>query len=633
MNNYNNMNNLNFLKQIKIIVFCILFVGYAGSTQAMTNEKTASATAKNIDVHSIYIRGTDGAVFKRLYSRDGTVTIGHTAGLTSGSLDMCVGDNNAFGYSPTFTFTAGGGSWDTPHGLWVTSINKDRTKEKEKATYWQRFNDSGGGGRWGRIAWSAVKPVTWDGKTGYGSGKVYLSSSNSDVVSCAGMKCEAVSNGNATITAHFPSVTTRMWVWAHYSKPYKGTKVNGKIWKYDGSDDWISEHWDHPNSVNKRKPDWMFCPTVESPNDDNKNYCTNKLALPEKTVSWPVSVGAADRCSYCGDGKITSSEECDTTAGSTPVDSCVASYDSMCEYCVSPNKLNQCTWQTIVGPHCGDGIVNGTEQCDAGVNNGLACTAPYNGTCQYCSNMCTNAVANGPYCGDGIKNDAEECDGSDGVRSGRKCTSNCTISYVAECGTKNGLHTNTIPKDPNLCANSSVVSIFPYLLPTGRWYWQCNQLSKPASPELMDCHASTCLANDPIKRTSPVIISDNMKTTISLNCPGDNGNKLCCKIHNTTKGNDPEEIVCTGSSLEKEIVEGQNEFGADCWFDDGNGEDDDEPIVNKDFKVQTACIESQCTANGTCAKAPKIAGSRSQCKSTCNSNADCTSGRIIETRP
>ena len=168
----------------------------------------------------------------------------------------------------------------------------------------------------------------------------------------------------------------------------------------------------------------------------------------------------------------------------------------------------------------------------------------------------------------------------------------------------------------------------------GWWHWQCEH-NPQAYPQKVDCHAPTCLVNMPIKYTNPVIISNNMRTTISLNCPGSNGNKLCCKIHNTTKGSIPEKTICTGDSGEIEIVEGENEFDAECWFDKNNSKtkDPNEPPVKKDFKVQTACIESQCTANGTCAKAPKIANSRSKCKSSCNSNADCTSGRIIETRP
>jgi fibro-slime domain-containing protein len=59
---------------------------------------------------------------------------------------------------------------------------------------------------------------------------------------------------------------------------------------------------------------------------------------------------------------------------------------------------------TVCAPKCGDGIVNGTEQCDDGLNNS---DAAYGG----CTTQCTI----GPYCGDGNVDsvDGEECD--DGV--------------------------------------------------------------------------------------------------------------------------------------------------------------------------------------------------------------------------
>jgi fibro-slime domain-containing protein len=59
---------------------------------------------------------------------------------------------------------------------------------------------------------------------------------------------------------------------------------------------------------------------------------------------------------------------------------------------------------TVCSPKCGDGIVNGTEQCDNGPNNS---DTAYGG----CTTQCTI----GPYCGDGKVDSTfgEECD--DGV--------------------------------------------------------------------------------------------------------------------------------------------------------------------------------------------------------------------------
>jgi hypothetical protein len=72
------------------------------------------------------------------------------------------------------------------------------------------------------------------------------------------------------------------------------------------------------------------------------------------------------------------------------------------------------------GPYCGDGIVNGTEECDNGILDGA-----YGG----CTPQCTL----GPHCGDGIVNGPECCDDGDSNGLDGLCSASCrnTIS----CGT------------------------------------------------------------------------------------------------------------------------------------------------------------------------------------------------------
>jgi fibro-slime domain-containing protein len=75
---------------------------------------------------------------------------------------------------------------------------------------------------------------------------------------------------------------------------------------------------------------------------------------------------------------------------------------------------------TVCSPKCGDGIVNGTEQCDDGLNNS---DTAYGG----CTTQCTI----GPYCGDGKVDTAfgEECD--DGVN--QSPTYGTTTGCAAGC--------------------------------------------------------------------------------------------------------------------------------------------------------------------------------------------------------
>ena len=64
------------------------------------------------------------------------------------------------------------------------------------------------------------------------------------------------------------------------------------------------------------------------------------------------------------------------------------------------------------GTYCGDGVVNGTEECDDGILDGS-----YGG----CTKQCKLA----PHCGDGIVNGPEECDhGTDNDHDGI-CSRNC----------------------------------------------------------------------------------------------------------------------------------------------------------------------------------------------------------------
>ena len=86
------------------------------------------------------------------------------------------------------------------------------------------------------------------------------------------------------------------------------------------------------------------------------------------------------------------------------------------------------------GPYCGDGILDEGEECDDGLENGIACTPPYGDECTYCSETCTLETIEGPYCGDGIQNGNEECDGSDGVPPHHTCTEFCTLEYIPYCG-------------------------------------------------------------------------------------------------------------------------------------------------------------------------------------------------------
>jgi cysteine-rich repeat protein len=111
---------------------------------------------------------------------------------------------------------------------------------------------------------------------------------------------------------------------------------------------------------------------------------------------------------YCGDGSVqTSFELCDNGA-----DNDDDAYDG-------------CTTKCDFGPYCGDGIPNGAEACDNGVDN--VSYAPQKGGCGY---DCQAA----PYCGDGTRNGPEQCDLGTDKNTGDYGTCNADCSFAPRCG-------------------------------------------------------------------------------------------------------------------------------------------------------------------------------------------------------
>ncbi len=130
---------------------------------------------------------------------------------------------------------------------------------------------------------------------------------------------------------------------------------------------------------------------------------------------------------FCGDGIINGNEECDD--GEQNGNVCTPTSENSCTYC-----SDTCTLITVNStgpePYCGDGIVNNNEACDNGEQNGKTCSPEYGETCTYCNSDCSELITvNGGYCGDGyVDEPQEECD--DKESNGNTCIppkdSSCT---------------------------------------------------------------------------------------------------------------------------------------------------------------------------------------------------------------
>jgi fibro-slime domain-containing protein len=139
---------------------------------------------------------------------------------------------------------------------------------------------------------------------------------------------------------------------------------------------------------------------------------------------------------YCGDGKVNGPEECDDGANTTKYGATTACapgchkphycgdnhvdnlFGEQCDNgpANSDTAYGGCTTSCKFGPSCGDGIVNGTEECDNGVN-----TSKYGDT-----TGCEPGCRKPHSCGDGHVDSlfGEQCD--NGAENGHSlCSELC----------------------------------------------------------------------------------------------------------------------------------------------------------------------------------------------------------------
>ena len=209
----------------------------------------------------------------------------------------------------------------------------------------------------------------------------------------------------------------------------------------------------------------------------------------------------------------------------------------------------------------------------------------------------------------------------------------CKALAKVDCNNPDGQsNINTKPTNPSypLCSQNSTPSPQPTLNSQGEWVWKC--MHKNARITSEDCVAKSCLADMPIKYQKNVYFDTEgnpKNASVEITCPN-----VCCKIKGTKIDDTPDPIICKGDGAkEVEIKPGTNNYSAECYFKGSNPTPNPNPPVEKTLTISTMCASRTCNSQGTCQATPVVANSNKDCQSTCNSDADCANGRIIETRP
>jgi hypothetical protein len=509
----------------------------------------------------------------------GSITMHHNMSIASGSANIGCGGSVTFGYNPQLEFTAFGGAWDTPYGTVCSNYYSPDCFGGTMPGAGQLLGSSSGDGltQPGWIWFTAGTPKF-----------PLLTSSNNNIMTCSGATCTAKpgASGIVTITAHLNNSIARVWSVVQVYKDrcnVKKISCSGKILGLDRCIDInkISFHRYSPTEDRYSCGGTNVQSTYPSLLSEDKvaGSATVEMNIPAPSdpMSWTISIGSCAANGACNPASARTDYAYTATGPSTPL--CSAG---------TPSPA------TVLFPAGAYGASSAVSWTCAGTGGGTTAT---------CS-----AQRNAPS---------------------------------ITCGTASGTtEYNSVPPVADLCSSDGTAvapdhSKMPPIprFVDGQWQWACQHNIVTSLYSGM-CSAPTCMTGRPITATTPVIINrdNDQHTVVSVSCPN-----LCCEV--VREGTTIPVTICTGgtSSAEIQIPVGGANLQSMCWFDDGNGKSGDSGDTPKTpgntVTVQTACTAHSCNAQHTCQATMQIANSLDDCSSTCNSNADCSTGRMIETRP
>ncbi len=207
------------------------------------------------------------------------------------------------------------------------------------------------------------------------------------------------------------------------------------------------------------------------------------------------SIDCKEVAAVCGDGVLAGDEECDDGAANGADKACTlgctvnvcgdgfAGPGEECDEGAANSDQGSCSMQ-CKKPVCGDGVLNAGEECDSGSGNGDD---------KLCTSMCKNAK-----CGDGLVAPGEGCDDGNQVDDDA-CTNACALGSCGdgvkqmgeECDDKNALDTDACL---STCVKASCGDGFLWMDPSET----CDDGNADDTDECTSkCAAPTC--NDGLK--------------------------------------------------------------------------------------------------------------------------------------
>jgi hypothetical protein len=213
------------------------------------------------------------------------------------------------------------------------------------------------------------------------------------------------------------------------------------------------------------------------------------------------------------------------------------------------------------------------------------------------------------------------------------CTDVRKCEYtMPSCGPDNGVLVNNRPTDPGLCSADSTSSEVTFDA-RGNWHWTCTHTSVESGSLAVNCEAPSCLTTMPVDLQPYVYFNSDgnpNNAVATVTCPN-----VCCAIDSSNGAI----TVCNSDPAAGliPVFPGSRSYPAECWFDNDHNRtnDSNEPKISyhPGRTISTMCTARSCRSQGECQALPQAANTAQACKSTCNSDADCSKGRMIETRP